>query len=87
MALLVHIEFIDGGYLVEAAERLRLGLSGTTNGEMPRREGARGPTDAKTPSVSALAITGDIEYVPFAVEHASWPEGLPVGAYVGYVLP
>jgi hypothetical protein len=48
---------------------------------MPRREGACGPTHPKAPPVSALAITGDIEYVPFAVEGAPWLEGLPVGAY------
>src|SRR5215208_7990768 len=72
VALLVNIVFEDSGNLVEAAKHLRLGLGGTTNSEMPRREGACGPTDAKAPPVSTLTITGDIEYVPFAVEHASW---------------
>ena len=67
---MVHIVFEDGGNLVEAAKRLRLGLGGTTNAEMPRREGVCGPTDAKAPPVSALAIVGDIERVPFAVEDA-----------------
>jgi hypothetical protein len=70
VALLVHIVFEDSGNLVEAAKRLRLGLGGTTNAEMPRREGVCGPTDAKAPPVSALAIVGDIERVPFAVEDA-----------------
>ena len=44
VALLVHIVFEDSGNLVEAAKRLRLGLGGTTNAEMPRREGSCGPT-------------------------------------------
>ena len=86
IALLVYIVFSDGGNRVESSQRLRLGLGRTTNGEMAGGEGARGPTDAKAPPLSALAISGEIEHGPFAVEYAPWPESLHVGAYVGDVV-
>jgi hypothetical protein len=54
---------------------------------MASGEGARGPTDAKARPLSALAIASDIEYVPLAVEYATWPGDLPVSAYLGYLLP
>jgi hypothetical protein len=66
---------------------VRLGFSGTTNSEMRRRHGACRPTDPKAAPVSTLAIAGYIDYVSFAVEHASWLKGLRVGAYFSYVVP
>jgi hypothetical protein len=63
VALLVYIVFRDGGNLVEATQRLLLGLDRTANGKMAGGEGARWPTNAKAPPLSALAIGGDIEYV------------------------